>query len=154
MAIKRYNATIRNLEWRLRKFKDQLPITLERIVKSLEFEIVKMVSDEQLYEQGINGKGVEIMSYRPYARTTIMKKRRKGQPTDRVTLRDTGDFHAGFRLIFDADGFYISSYDYKTPYLVKRYGQEIFRLSDENFNRVVKMIRRDIIEYLKKEIHK
>ena len=34
MAIKRYNATLRNLEYRLRAFKDSLPMLLEDVVRS------------------------------------------------------------------------------------------------------------------------
>ena len=71
MAIKRYNATLRNLEYRLRLFKDNLPLLLEDIIKSKEDVIVSAIADNQLYRRGITGKGIKIMSYAPYKPTTI-----------------------------------------------------------------------------------
>ena len=93
MAVKRYNATLRNLEYRLRAFKDSLPMLLEDIVRDKEDVIVSAIADDQLYRRGINGRGEKIMDYMPYAPKTIQNKKRKGQPTTRVTLRDTGAFH-------------------------------------------------------------
>lgn len=55
-----------------------------------------MNAEEQLFEQGINRLGVDIMDYAPYSPLTIAIKEEKGQPTNRVTLRDTGDFEASF----------------------------------------------------------
>lgn len=66
--------------------------------------IIDMVANDQLYERGINGRGVEISSYEPYHMSTIRIKLEKGQPVDRVTLRDTGRFHRSFRLKTDAEG--------------------------------------------------
>lgn len=153
MAIPRFNATMRNLEYRLRKFKDDLPVLLPRIIKELEPEIVSTIADEQLYAEGINGGGVEIASYRPYAESTIRRKIRKGQPTDRVTLRDTGAFHKEMHVVFDEEGFYITSENFKTPFLVSRYGPKIFRLTDENFTRIVReRVRKELVKRLKESI--
>ena len=60
------------------------------IVEANDAWIVDMNAEIQLYEQGRDGAGVEIMSYAPYEPVTIEIKRSKGQPTNRVTLRDTG----------------------------------------------------------------
>ena len=57
MAVKRYNATLRNLEYRLRSFKDSLPMLLEDIVRDKEDVIVSAIADDQLYRRGINGRG-------------------------------------------------------------------------------------------------
>lgn len=153
MAIKRYNATLRNLEYRLRIFKNSLPTLLEDIVRSKEDVIVSAIADDQLYRRGINGKGEKIMDYAPYAARTIENKKRKGQPTTRVTLRDTGDFHRSMHVIFDSEGFYITSDDEKAKYLVKKYGGEIYRLTDKNFTRIIRShVRKELVKRLKQAI--
>lgn len=155
MAIKRYNATLRNLEYRLRIFKDSLPTLLEDIVRSKEDVIVSAIADDQLYRRGINGRGEKIMDYEPYAARTIENKKRKGQPTTRVTLRDTGDFHKSMHVIFDSEGFYVTSDDEKAKYLVKKYGGEIYRLTDKNFTRIIRShIRKELVKRLKQAIRK
>lgn len=155
MSIKRYNATLRNLEYRLRIFKDSLPTLLEDIVRSKEDVIVSAIADDQLYRRGINGRGEKIMDYAPYAARTIENKKRKGQPTTRVTLRDTGDFHKSMHVIFDSEGFYVTSDDEKAKYLVKKYGGEIYRLTDKNFTRIIRShIRKELVKRLKQAIRK
>ena len=153
MAIKRYNATLSNLEYRLRAFKDSLPMLLEDIVRDKEDVIVSAIADDQLYRRGINGKGEKIMDYMPYTARTIKNKKRKGQPTTRVTLRDTGEFHNSMFVVFDSEGFYITADDNKAQYLVKKYGEEIFRLTDKNFTRIIRShIRKELIKRLKRAI--
>lgn len=150
MAIKRYNATIRNLEYRLRRFKDSLPALLEDIIKDKEDVIVSAIADDQLYRRGINGKGEKIMSYAPYKPRTIQRKKKKGQPTTRVTLRDTGEFHKSMYVVFDSEGFYITASDEKKPFLVKKYGEKIFRLTDSNFSRIIRShIRKELVKRLR-----
>ena len=152
-VINRYNAAMRNLEYRLRKFKDSLPDILSDVIWANRDLIVSTIAETQLYEQGINGRGQEIMSYRPYKPSTIERKRKKGQPTTRVTLRDTGKFHGSMFLVVDDEGFYITSDDEKTKYLIKKYGEEIFRLTNENFNKILREnIRRELKERLQETI--
>ncbi len=153
MAVKRYNATLRNLEYRLRAFKDSLPMLLEDIVRDKEDVIVSAIADDQLYRRGINGRGKKIMDYMPYAPKTIQNKKRKGQPTTRVTLRDTGAFHESMYVVFDSEGFYITASDEKTQDLVEKYGEEIFRLTDKNFTRIIRShIRKELVKRLKRAI--
>ena len=153
MAVKRYNATLRNLEYRLRAFKDNLPMYLEDIVRDKEDVIVSAIADDQLYRRGINGRGEKIMSYMPYTAKTIQNKKRKGQPTTRVTLRDTGAFHKSMFVVFDSEGFYITASDKKTEKLIKKYGEEIFRLTDKNFTRIIQShIKKELVKRLKRAI--
>ena len=155
MAIKRYNATLRNLEYRLRAFKDSLPMLLEDVVRSKEDVIVSAIANDQLYRRGINGKGEKIMDYMPYTAKTIKNKRKKGQPTTRVTLRDTGAFHESMFVVFDSEGFYITANDEKTQDLVEKYGKEIFRLTNKNFTRIVRShIRKELTKRLKRAIRR
>lgn len=155
MAVKRYNTTLRNLEYRLRAFKDSLPMLLEGIIRDKEDVIIDTITDNQLYLRGINGMGEEIMSYRPYAESTIKKKKKKGQPTTRVTLRDTGAFYKSFFVVFDSEGFYITASDEKTPLLIEKYGEEIFRLTDENLTMLLRdHIRKELVKRLKQAAKK
>lgn len=155
MTIKRYNATLRNLEYRLRAFKDSLPMLLEDVVRDKEDVIVSAIADDQLYRRGINGKGEKIMDYMPYTAKTIKNKRKKGQPTTRVTLRDTGAFHESMFVVFDSEGFYITASDEKTQDLVEKYGKEIFRLTNKNFTRIIRShIRKELTKRLKRAIRR
>lgn len=155
MTVKRYNATLRNLEYRLRAFKDSLPELLEDIIRDKEDVIVSAIADDQLYRRGINGRGEKIMDYMPYTPRTIQNKKRKGQPTTRVTLRDTGAFHESMYVVFDSEGFYITASDEKTQDLVEKYGEEIFRLTDKNFTRIIRShVRKELVRRLKKAIRK
>lgn len=154
MAInQRYNATFKNLEYRLRAFRDYLPQMLGDIIMDNEKAIVDMVRNTQLYRRGINGRGVKIMSYAPYKPRTIRAKLRKGQPTTRVTLRDTGKFHESMFLVVDDEGFYITSDSNITPILINKYGDTIFRLTDENLTKIVRQkIRTELVKRIRKII--
>lgn len=155
MAIKRYNTTIANLTYRLRRFRDDIPSLLEEIIRDKEDVIVSAIVDDQLYRRGITGKEKKIMSYAPYAPRTIKAKKKKGQPTTRVTLRDTGAFHESAYIVFDQDGFYITSSDSKTEDLKQKYGDEIFRLTDKNLTRILRShVRKEFIKRAKQAIKK
>lgn len=105
---------------------------VQAIIQDNEPYIVDMNAEEQLYEQGINRLGVKISDYMPYSPLTIEIKKAKGQPTDRVTLRDEGDFEGSFYIEADDKQFEIKASDYKAPDLAKKYGRQIFGLTDEN----------------------
>ena len=148
-----YNASIRNLVYRLRKFKDILSEELKDEIMKHEDVIVQMVARDQLYEQGVEGRGISIMDYQPYTARTIKIKQKKGQPYDRVTLRDTGEFHDSLHVEFDDEGFYVTSTDDKAKYLLARYGKTIFRLTIENFTELLRnYIRPELKEKLKERI--
>lgn len=99
--------------------------------------ICDMNSENQLFEKGITREGIKINSYAPYSKNTIAVKITKGQPTNRVTLRDTGKFHASFVVYADDTKFFIDAKDWKTNKLGEKYGEEIFGLTDENINELI-----------------
>lgn len=150
----KFNLTIRNLVYRLRKFKSILDQELKDEILRHEDVIVEMITQDQLYELGIEGRGIEIMSYMPYRPRTIKKKLKKGQPTNRVTLKDTGSFYASLHVEFDDTGFYVTSTQDKAKYLLKKYGKTIFRLTDNNLkvllNEYIKpSLKEKMKEYIK-----
>ena len=64
----------------------------------------------------------------PYSPMTIAIKSAKGQPTDRITLKDTGEFHSGFFAQKVGNEVQLSSKDSKTPKLISEWGKDIFGL--------------------------
>lgn len=103
-----------------------------KVVTDNKVKILDLNRNVQMYEEGTNSLGVSIMDYRPYHPLTIQIKSEKGQPTDRVTLRDTGDFQQSFTLTADNQGFTIDADDWKRDELVEKYGEDIFGLTEEN----------------------
>ena len=127
---------------------------IQDIIWKNEAYIVDMNAEEQLYEQGINRLGVDISDYAPYSPVTIEIKRLKGQPTNRVTLRDEGDFERSFFLEVGDKQFEIKASDFKTEDLVKKYGEQILGLTDENIATLIwQYIYPDLIDEAKKQIY-
>ena len=127
---------------------------IQDIIWKNEAYIVDMNAEEQLYEQGINRLGVDISDYAPYSPVTIEIKRLKGQPTNRVTLRDEGDFESSFFLEVGDKQFEIKASDFKTEDLVKKYGEQILGLTDENIAILIwQYIYPDLMDEAKKQIY-
>ena len=110
---------------------------LRDIIVDNEHIIVSMNAQQQLYEQGVNTYGVPIMDYMPYTPYTIEIKTIKHQPTDRVTLRDTGDFHESFYVETTDTQFVVKASDWKTEKLIKKYGRQILGLTRENLQELI-----------------
>lgn len=121
----------------LRDFRDTLGQIIKTKIEQDTSIIIDMNANRQLYQQGVNSEGEDIMSYAPYRTRTIRIKLTKGQPTDRVTLRDTGDFHTSFEVTADDTEFRIDATDWKTKDLVDKYGKEILGLTDEHINELI-----------------
>ena len=125
--------------------------------KSLEDHKAQVIKAnvDQLYEYGVNRLGVRIDSYAPYAPYTVFLKKQRGQPYDRVTLRDTGAFHKSFEIVFEPAEFYITASDPKTQELVDKYGANIFGLTRENINEIAHLyVEPDTLNQMRKEIFK
>lgn len=127
---------------------------LQQIIWDNEAYIIDMNAEEQLFEQGINRLGVDIMDYAPYSPLTIAIKEEKGQPTNRVTLRDTGDFEASFFLEVGDKQFEIKAADFKTEGLIKKYGRQILGLTTENIGALIwQYIYPDLLKQTKNVIY-
>lgn len=127
---------------------------IHNIIWDNEAYIVGLNAEEQLYEQGINRLGVEIADYAPYSPVTIAIKEAKGQPTNRVTLRDEGDFESSFFLEVGDKQFEIKASDFKTEDLIRKYGRQILGLTDENIAILIwQYIYPDLINEAKTQIY-
>lgn len=118
-------------------------------VRKNEAVVVKLNVDDQMYN-GLNGNGQKIRP--PYKPSTIKQKRRKGQPHDRVTLRDTGEFHGSFLVKYGDGEFAIDADDPKRIWLLRKYGKDIFGLTDESVQKLLTAIREDTVTALQKVI--
>lgn len=105
----------------------------------LDFETEEAINDtakeyvdkqrEQLFS-GENENGEKILP--EYTARTVAIKKKKGQPTDRVTLKDTGAFYTDMFIDVRKDEYVIDSADEKSAALQKKYGEEIFGLNEQN----------------------
>lgn len=128
---------------RVQNLVTDLPTLILNLVRLNERFVVSLNVDRQLYDQGIDGKGDQVRP--PYRPQTIRLKRMKGQPTDRVTLRDKGDFHGSFFLIFREDEFEISAKDPKRQKLLQKYGKDIFGLTEESLDLLRERLKIELI---------
>lgn len=128
---------------RVRTFENGLAggMYMAEIIEEYDYQIIDMNTEDQLFEHGITATGVSIWDYAPYSAVTIDLKKAAGQPYDRVTLRDTGDFHRSFYLQIDNEKFTFNAEDWKTRELLRLYGDEIMGLTPEN----VELLERTII---------
>lgn len=92
-------------------------------------EAYKRLNAEQMYT-GKKSDGADITP--SYASSTIREKKRKGQPYDRVTLRDTGAFQQKLIVYADNENIYIDSDVPYSKYLAQKYTEKIFGLGKEN----------------------
>lgn len=93
-----------------------------------EATIIDMNVEQQLAGKDSDGLPIDP----PYAELTIALKKIKGQPFDRVTLEDEGDFHAAVTIQWRSNDMFIFSKDEKNDKLTKKYGWQIFGLNDKN----------------------
>lgn len=121
-----------------------------RIVKELQSDITTFITELQLYDRGIDGKGRFLAHYAPY---TIALKKQKGEVYTHTTLHDTGDFYEGFYAVGKYGLLFIYSTDDKAEDLEERYGSDIFNLTIEN-EKIVneELILPELIKWLLDEI--
>lgn len=93
--------------------------------------IMELQTQEQMY-QGIDSKGIDIKP--AYADSTIKIKRKKRQPTDRVTLFDTGAFYNSLEIIAGQNDAVIRTVISYSVYLVDKYA-DILGLDEENWTK-------------------
>lgn len=121
--------------------------------------ILDINTQDQLFEKGIDSDGKKLRSAfgrfgEVYAPFTIMVKEAMGQPTDRVTLKDEGDFYHSFRLVLTSDHDIEITADTikESGNLVEIWGP-ILGLTDENLDRVIEYAKEFIIiPFIRKHI--
>ena len=131
--------------------------SLQNVQKSLDGLVIEFIKENesmvldmntgQIYA-GKESTGKPITpEYRPL---TIQIKTGMGQPTDRVTLKDTGDFHGSFFINYGPNWFTISADDVKTQKIEKKYGVDIYGLDEKNMEEIIKLLKDHLIVEVKK----
>jgi len=128
---------------------DNIPNQTEQIVKRNSATILDLNRQSQLYEKGIDSDGFNI--FPEYNHFTIEIKQLLGQPYDRVTLFYSGAFYRSFYIKIDKENLSLEIFanDEKTPKLIRKYGKEIFGLTDENESFVNKeILKPELFKYI------
>lgn len=126
--------------------------------------IVKLNTEKQLFDKGINSQGIRLekigaLKHDGYSPSTILGiyglfdgKIAKGQPIDRITLKDGGNFYASFRVILNSNhDLQITANPIKAGIdILERWGKEVIGLTDENLQIVIDFARikvQNIVKY-------
>lgn len=108
------------------------------------------VQRDQLF-QGVRKDSDSIVP--SYAARTIKYKQKKGQPYDRVTLKDTGSFYAGIKVDVTGDKFILSSTDSKAAALEKKYSPLIFGLNNQSRIDYIRSLKPELIRVIKRQMN-
>lgn len=122
-------------------FKEYRDNGAEQAVKSaepLERDITAL-NVAQMNQAGTDNTGRAITP--SYTANTVAYKRRKGQPANRVTLRDTGDFHDSVFAVFEGDEITLYADDEKTPKLIAKYGTDVLGLDQDSIKKLIEQLR-------------
>lgn len=102
----------------------------------LQYDIIQLNTQKQLYEQGVFADGMPTGTYTKstiYGTSKFEGKIAKGQPYDHVTFKDTGAMYESERIKITNDGFIMSMNTIKGGEdLNERYGHEIEGLTQES----------------------
>ncbi len=132
----------------IREFEENLNRTIIDTVRDYEAEVIDM--NTQQLEKGIYCDGTPILpEYTPF---TVSLKKERGRVTDRVTLKDEGDFHDAFFVTYGDDYLVLDSRDPKTNKLKNKYGEEIFGLTQDNIKEVTELIKPDLLDLFQKQV--
>lgn len=121
---------------KLLEFKELIPLIIQDTFEQEEPTLRKMQTN-QLYS-GENSLGNKIVP--KYAESTIKAKIWKKQPTDRVTLKDKGNFYQDIKFIPRPTMLGITAYTDNGISLQssERYGADILGLQKENLEKFTK----------------
>lgn len=123
MSLTRLDAIAAALE----RLPDVLTAAVPDVVRDNAF-LLELENQQQL-EAGLNKDGHSI---RPeYSYLTVLYKQEAGEPYDRVTLRDTGDFYGSIVAEVRGQALEMEATDPKTEELQEKYGEAILGLSDD-----------------------
>jgi len=112
-------------------------IAVSSFFASLKREEKEIEDDNRT--QLFSGEYVDGSRIKPkYTNLTVAIKTKKGQPTDRVTLKDTGAFYSGIKATVKSNELIIDSTDSKTSDLFTKYGSgQLLGLNEVNHNDIV-----------------
>ena len=98
---------------------------------------VTNLNKEQMFEQGIDSEGDSLGEYSP---ATIQIKSEKGQRTDHITLRDTGEFHDSIRVSAERNSFVFRADMVKPDVDLEVIYPKAIGLTNENWDKIKGLI--------------
>ncbi|HHZ64650.1 MAG TPA: hypothetical protein EYN51_03985 [Flavobacteriales bacterium] len=101
---------------------------LKDVFSQNEDLLIEIQTQIQLFQKGETSKRISITP--SYAQSTINKKRRKNQPFNRVTLKDTGALYDSVKFEALDDSLVITTNVPYTKYLTAKYGADIFGIQN------------------------
>ena len=122
---------------------------IQELLKRNAQILIGLQTNGQMYA-GLRSDGSEIEP--SYTRLTKQIKSEKGQPYDRVTLKDTGSFYKKTFIKLDPDGFEFDSADPKRDELVEKYKEAIFGLTDENKAKLSRRLKAQLLNEIKQRL--
>jgi hypothetical protein len=133
-------------------FEVQLHAQLEFAIREFDFVIKDYVINKQLFREGMDGDGEKLPGYK---RTTIRLKIIKGDPADRMTLRDTGEFYSHIQIDAFNDRFEITSNVDHDVFILSRLKKQghpnILKVTDEN---IIEFLSNYYLPKLKEYVNK
>jgi hypothetical protein len=128
---------------------------LDAVIKknNLSELIIELNTEKQLYDEGVDSLGFKIEP--EYTSLTKRIKRGKGQPTDRVTLKDTGKMYKTWTVKLVGNTISIDANLVKDGFdLEEKYGVNIIGLTDENLQVFIEAVKKDFAKELLSQILK
>lgn len=114
--------------------------------------IIDLNTIDQLYNQGVDSRGVSLGDYTAYTKSL---KQQKGERYDHITLKDTGEFYKSFRIIFTGDALQIVANPIKDDTnLFKEFGIDIVGLTEDSMAVVTTKALQLIKPYIKQQLLK
>lgn len=129
---------------------DETAIWFEVIDREVQWEIIRLNTDDQLFSDGILSDGSLLPDY---SKASIEIY---GKPDGHITLKDTGEFYRSFVVKVDPKGIEIIADSKKgtglNDDLAVRYGIDILGLTEENQNLIADLLINKYIDYVKREL--
>jgi hypothetical protein len=137
---------ISRFERKLKELKASINPTIQETINRTK----PLLIDEQTNGQMYKGEDSEGKQFVPsYALSTRVIKRKKGQPTNRVTLKDSGDLYKSIKIDAKTNDMIISANVEYFKYLVTHYDQNtILGLQPEFLEQYTKQV---ILKNLKRK---
>ena len=121
---------------------------LQKTINDNDFVIKDYIINKQLFREGIDGNNKKLEGYK---RTTVKLKEAKGDPRDRTTLRDSGEFYTQIQVDAFSDRFEISSNVSHDVFIIKKYGIDVLKVTHENLS---EFMQKYFIKNLKDHVDK
>jgi len=148
MAFEINTSILDSVKSTVTKIEEVINPTIQDVLNRAANLIKDLQTQDQMFDKGQKSTGLSITP--SYAQSTISIKQKKGQPTDRVTLKDTGDYYESIIVDAQATQLIIRSNITYAVFLANRYGSDVLGLTVENLTNIVNQL---IVPQLDKNIN-